>query len=230
MKNYLIHIFTVVLIFMSYTSFSQRDYRDIDNNNVRHRVFMPKKGFKKENLFIGGDVTASFFNGSTVLGASPMVGYRVNNYLDAGLVANFLYTGERDYKENNDRLRQYVYGPGTFARIYPVPFLFVQAQLEQNYTTEKYKAASGSEYYSSSTSSVSAPSLLLGGGYASGRVKGSNTFFYFSVLFDVLKNRNSPYVSVKNYGTSNERVDIVPLIRAGVNIGLFQGRKDSHHF
>jgi len=39
-----------------------------------------------------------------------------------------------------------------------------------------------------------------------------------------LKNRNSPYVDVDYYGTPNEKVRIVPVIRAGVNVGLFQGR------
>src|SRR5690242_3931311 len=42
------------------------------------------KGFKKENLFAGGSVTVSFFNGQTVLGADPMFGYKLANWVDAG--------------------------------------------------------------------------------------------------------------------------------------------------
>jgi hypothetical protein len=42
----------------------------------------------------------------------------------------------------------------------------------------------------------------------------------------VLKNINSPYVNV-SYNPNNpseQRVDVVPIIRAGINVGLFQGR------
>ena len=35
------------------------------------------KGFKKENLFTGGSVTLSFFNGSTIIGANPIFGYKL---------------------------------------------------------------------------------------------------------------------------------------------------------
>jgi hypothetical protein len=71
---------------------------------------------------------------------------------------------------------------------------------------------------------VDANSLLVGGGFAQGRQDGSNSFFYFSVLVDVLKNVNSPYVNVDyDPATSRQRVTMVPIIRAGVNIGLFQG-------
>jgi hypothetical protein len=66
----------------------------------------------------------------------------------------------------------------------------------------------------------------VGGGFASGREKGSTTFYYISVLFDVLKNINSPYVNVtyNPNDPSQQRVDIVPIFRAGINVGLFQNR------
>ena len=66
----------------------------------------------------------------------------------------------------------------------------------------------------------------MGGGLAQGRQKGSTTFYYISVLFDVLKNVNSPYVSVSfdPNNPSQQRVDVIPIIRAGINVGLFQGR------
>src|SRR5689334_8199120 len=94
-----------------------------------------EKGFKKQNLFTGGSVTVSFFNGQTVLGANPMFGYKIANWLDGGVAFNFVYSGSRDYNEFNDRIRQTTYGPGVFARLYPVNFLFAQAQYEHNFTT-----------------------------------------------------------------------------------------------
>ena len=185
-----------------------------------------EKGFKKENLFTGGSVTLSFFNGQTVLGANPVFGYKLADWVDAGIALNFLYNGSRDYLEFNDKIRQTVIGPGVFTRLYPVRFLFVQGQFEQNFTTLKYIPRSGGANYIADKRKLDASSLLLGAGFAQGREPGSTTFYYISLLFDVLKNINSPYVNV-NYDPSNpstQRVTMAPIIRAGVNIGLFQGR------
>lgn len=184
-----------------------------------------EKGFKKQNLFTGGSVTVSFFNGQTVLGGNPIFGYKLTDWLDAGIAVNYVYSGFKDYYEYNDKVNQTVWGPGVFTRIYPIPFLFLQAQLEQNYSTYKYEPAPGS-YREPFKDKANATSLLLGGGFASGRQKGATSFFYLSLLFDVLKDKNSPYVDV-TYNPSNpaeSRVDIIPIIRAGVNVGLFQGR------
>ena len=182
-------------------------------------------GFKKENLFTGGSVTLSFFNGQTLLGANPVLGYKLSEWADAGLAFNFVYSGSRDYYEFNDKVRQTVKGPGVFARLYPVRFLFVQGQFERNFTTLKYIPAAGSVAYSRDTRKTDANSLLLGAGFAQGREQGSTSFFYISLLFDVLKNINSPYVNVNfpnNPGA--QRVTMAPIIRAGVSIGLFQGK------
>ncbi|MET0637118.1 MAG: hypothetical protein ABWZ25_13900 [Chitinophagaceae bacterium] len=184
-----------------------------------------KTGFEKERLFTGGSLTLSFFNGQTLLGANPVLGYTLTDRVDAGVAFNFLYNGSRDYYQYDDKVRQTVYGPGVFTRLYPVKFLFVQGQFEHNFTTLKYIPAPGSSYQQE-RQTTGTNSLLLGAGLAQGREPGSNTFFYISLLFDVLKNVNSPYVNV-SYNPDNpndQRVDLAPIIRAGVNIGLFQGR------
>lgn len=178
-----------------------------------------EKGFKKENLFTGGNVTLSFGNRFTVLGASPIFGYRLANWVDAGVVVNYIYTSQRDVYQFDDKIRQSTYGGGVFTRLFPVNFLFAQAQLEHNFTTVKYIPASGT----GDKLSVDANSLLVGAGYTQGRQPGSNTFFYVAVLFDVLKNENSPYVNVVSNGVTTS-VRAQPIVRAGFNIGLFEGR------
>jgi len=186
-----------------------------------------KKGFKKENLFSGGSVTVSFFSGQTVLGANPIFGYKLANWIDAGLAFNTVYSGARDYNEYGDKIRQTTWGPGIFTRLYPVSFLFAQAQLERNYSTLKYYAAPGSLSYMDGKISTGANSLLLGAGFAQGREVGfSNSFYYICLLFDVLKNRNSPYVNVavNPDNPSQQRITMTPIIRAGFNIALFHGR------
>jgi len=184
-----------------------------------------KKGFKKENLFTGGTVTASFYSGVTVLGISPLFGYKIANWTDAGLVFNLNYTGIRDYPYFDDKLKQTVKGIGAFTRLYPVNFLFVQGQFEKNFTTQKYIPAPNSPVYSGFKESVNSNSLLIGAGYTQGRQRGSNTFFYLSILVDVLKEEYSPYVDVKiDPNTGYKSIRAIPIIRGGVNIGLFEGR------
>lgn len=209
-------------LLLTITSHAQQD-DPVEVRNANKEQPFEEKGFKKENLFTGGGVTASFYSGGSVLGASPVIGYKFNDYFDGGIVLNYVYNGARDIWAGNDKLRQHVWGPGAFLRAYPISFLFLQAQFEQNFTNERY-TTSGASSVPSYKINASAPSLLLGGGYSTGRVKGGTTFFYISVLADVLKNWNSPYVDKRYDDFGNKRPVIIPVIRAGVNVGLFQGR------
>ena len=182
-----------------------------------------EKGFKKENLFAGGTVTVSFYSGGTVLGGNPFFGYKLTEWLDAGIVANYTYAGSRDNIYINDKVRQNIFGGGVFTRIYPARFFFFQIQPEHNFTRTKYIYPTGgtTEHYKSDVNT-----LFLGVGLAQGRQPGSNTFYYISLLFDVIKSRYSPYVN-NVYDPNTHifvRTDILPIIRAGLNIGLFEGR------
>lgn len=186
-------------------------------------------GFKKENLFTGGGIILSFSNYNTILGASPVFGYSVSKWLDAGILFNYTYSAQRHltyYDPNSglsymtdDRLRQTTLGPGAFFRIYPVNFLFVQAQGEFNATTMKVFPANGGAV---EKTKVTAPSFLVGAGYCSGREGSGTPFYYLSVMFDIAKDKNSPYVEVVSGG----RVNILPIIKAGLQIPLFQGGRD----
>ena len=175
----------------------------------------PKKGFKKENFFTGGNVTVSFYNGGTVLGISPYFGYSLNKYLDVAVAANFNYTSQRDYFVYGDKMRQTIYGPGAFVRLYPVKFLFAEARYEHNFIQQKYFPGQNNGF-SVPTPKLDANSFLVGGGYCSGRQGTGDMYYYFSVLWDVSKVAQSPYVDGlgRNF----------PVIKAGLQIPLFQGR------
>ncbi|MBK8520881.1 MAG: hypothetical protein WAT20_07630 [Ferruginibacter sp.] len=175
-----------------------------------------KGGFKKENMFVGGNVNLGFSNSSTVLGISPYVGYSLNKYLDVAFSANVSYTSVRDYNEYGDKIRQTIYGPGAFVRIFPFRFIFAQAQYEFNLINYRYIPAKNSINYAPFRENLNASSLLVGGGYAGGREGVGSSFYYFSVMWDVSKSPNSPYV--------DELRRALPVIRAGYNIALFQGR------
>ncbi|HOZ97192.1 MAG TPA: hypothetical protein PKY86_01510 [Niabella sp.] len=221
-KLYCIACLATTFFFAATLKSLAQDEPRVRNANLNETIAVDK-GFKKQNLFTGGGLTASFYNGGSLLGVNPILGYKLNDYLDAGVVLNYVFSGSRDVSEYNDKYRQHVFGPGVFGRVYPVSFLFFQAQLEENFTNIGYTKAGSSRPVDKY--SANATSLLLGGGYSTGRAKGSTTFFYLSILADVLKNRNSPYVELSSDPVTRvERVRIIPVIRAGVNVGLFQKR------
>ncbi|CAN5153148.1 hypothetical protein BH20BAC1_BH20BAC1_27150 [soil metagenome] len=197
-----------IILLLSFITFSV--VSQAQNNNDDE-----SKGFQKERLFTGGSVNVGFSNYQTILGVTPQFGYSVTDWLDAGITFNFNYSSIRDYNIPRDKLRQTVYGPGAFVRLFPVRFLFASAQYEYNMINLKYIPAPNSGY-SGDKYSLNANSFLVGGGYAGGRQKGNNTYYYFSVSWDILGDENSPYVDQN--GRSN------PVIRAGYNIGLFQNR------
>lgn len=172
---------------------------------------LKKVHFDKTKLFTGGNVNIAFFTGGVVLGANPHFGYSLTNWLDVAVKANYIYTGQKDAAQN--KYRSHVISPGMFVRAFPLPFLFVQVQPEHNFIWYKKMYSGGS------TASFKADvnSLLLGAGYCQGREAGQNTYFYFSVMIDVLQSPFSPYVD--NYQRA------IPVVSAGFNIALFQGGK-----
>lgn len=175
----------------------------------------PIPGFKKENLFSGGSVNVGFSNYYTSLGATPQIGYSLTDWLDAGVNFNFNYISQRDIYIRGDKIRQTTYGPGAFVRLFPISMIFATAQYEYNFIRQK-EIPLPSSGQSSKVFNKSAGSLLVGGGYAGGRQKGNNTYYFISVMWDLSGDVNSPYID--ELGRSN------PVIRAGYNIGLFQGK------
>ncbi len=172
------------------------------------------KGFKKEKLFTGGSLSLSFFNNSFLIGLNPVFGYSLTRWADIGLIGNYNYTSYRDYYYVGDKLRQSIEGGGIFTRLFPVRFLFAQGQVERNWVRLKYLPVPNSGGQAQ-TNHVAANSVLVGGGYTTGRdPNGGNIYGYLAVLFDVLKDANSPYTD--NSGRA------IPIIRAGINIPLFQ--------
>jgi len=186
-------------------------------------------GFKKENLFTGGGLQLSFANSTFVGGLSPVFGYSINKWIDAGIVVNFTYASDNhvvyvdnvgNYYYTDDRLRQTIFGPGAFVKFYPLKFLFLQAQGEMNYLTEKLYPVGSSVQKEKHT----VPGLLAGVGYAGGR-EGVGSFFYqISLSFDVLRRPHSPYVETLSSG----RVNALPIIRAAIQIPLFNGNRYSN--
>lgn len=171
----------------------------------------PASGFSKENLFLGGSLGLGFGSYNFDVGVNPEIGYSLNRWLDVGAVVNFNYSSIRadasGYYNDNTSSKQFTYGGGVFGRAYVLPFLFLTAQPEYNWTsiTERYVPTG-----ESATFKASAPSLLLGVGY--GRRVVGESGFYIALMFDAISNRNSPYNDV--YGHP------LPVLRAGFDFYL----------
>lgn len=173
-----------------------------------------KPFFKKENLFTGGDFGIFFGSGSFSVGLTPYLGYSLNEYVDVAASFNFNYQSVRDVTYLGDAVRNTTFGPGAFVRLFPVNFLYVQAQFERNFLSAKYIAPTNSGILNEKYSAA-ASSYLVGGGYTSGREGAGNAYYYFSILFDIGNDTNSPYID--RFGRKD------PIIRAGFNFPLFGG-------
>lgn len=176
-----------------------------------------EKGYDPENWFTGGSISLGFSGGSDVssflAGLHPHLGYTLAKWIDVAVVVNFEYQTQK-VRSYNYKIRNTTYGLGVFTRIFPVHFLFIQAQPEYNFIAQKVIPINGGG--STQKGSFDAPSFLVGGGYTTSR-SDKNTFMYLSLLIDVVKDVNSPYVDTDGH--------IIPIIRAGVNIGLNRGKK-----
>src|SRR5215203_1124774 len=174
----------------------------------------PRTGFYKENLFTGGNIAISFFNGAFLIGGNPVFGCSLTNWLDVGLIANYTYSSYKDYYSFNDKFRQSIYGGGLFTRLFPLKFLFAQAQAEHNWITSKYIPSPGTGG-TTQVETISGNSILVGGGYSTGRDPNNKSVYgYFAVLFDVGNDPFSPYKDSYNRA--------IPIFRAGFHVPLFQ--------
>jgi hypothetical protein len=174
-----------------------------------------QKHYDPRNWFTGGSISLGYGGGSSystfIIGLHPHYGYTLANWIDVAAVVNFEYQSQKDFY--NNKFRNTTYGVGMFTRIFPVHFLFLQAEPEYNFIKQKFIPNTASPIQKES---LHATSFLVGGGYTTSR-SDKNTFTYLSVLVDVVKDINSPYVD--GYG------NLVPIIRAGVNIGLNRGKR-----
>ena len=203
-KLYILAVSLVVAV----AGFSQEQ----NNNSNSEDYGELKGGFKQENIFLGGSLNLGFGSGQLTIGGSPEVGYSFNRWLDAGLGLNIIYTSVASntyYNPTNTKLRQLNYGGGPFIRVYPVPFLFVQGQFEQNWT----KVKEIQDIYSYKQT-VTASSLIAGLGYTQ-RAVGQGSY-YFMIGLDLLKDPHSPYLAMNSVG----QLVAQPIIRAGINFYL----------
>lgn len=162
-----------------------------------------EKGFKKENVFVGGNF-GLMFGDYTLINLSPQIGYRFSKAFAAGIGINGQYVGYKDRTFDGEvyrKVSQGVTGLNIFGRVFPIHNfdLFLQVQPEANYLFGKeiYYQPSKEEYKLDATI---APSFLLGGGIILG--SGGKGGGMISIMYDVLQHKDSPYSNkpIYNFG------------------------------
>jgi hypothetical protein len=170
-------------------------------------------GFKKENIFVGGGIglgSSSIFGGgfggnSFFWSISPQFGYSLTKWLDLGM--DIGYSSNAGSNGNiSFSLKSFTVGP--FARIFPIPQLYLIAQPEFVSITA---SQSGLQDFTGR-----ANCFLIGAGYTSSLGSDGN-YFFTSILFDVANDVNSPYRLPDGAGGQGIKV---PVIRSGIVIHL----------
>jgi hypothetical protein len=200
MKNRLLLI--TGLLLTTFASFAQNE-AGVEEN---------KGKFKTENIFIGSGLNLGIADRSFNVGINPEIGYSITRWLDAGVALNLNYFSQNASDYSGIRYRNFNYGGGAFARIWPVNFLHIQVQPEYNWISSSQKYV-----FTGQTANVNyhAESLLVGIGYGSRQV-GSH-YSYVTLMIDVLQNFNSPYRDQYN--------DPLPVFRAGFGFYLRPKRR-----
>lgn len=175
-------IFTSILILLAVSCFAQR------SNNP-----MSKLSFK-DRLYFGGDITLSVSGAATIVGAAPMLGYRITDKWSAGLGVSAYYFNVRTFNYATS-----FYGGNVFSRFLITDNIFAQSE---------YHIVNTDVAYSTSTEIIrtreNIPLWYVGGGYR--QPVGGSGFASISVLFDLIGDPRAPYPN--------------PTIRAGFNFGF----------
>lgn len=208
-----------VLAFASFIcvhSFAQVDSTADDNGEPeiiiskenRHKMLpqTPKK------IFVGGGLNLGFGSGGSNFGIMPTIGYSPNKYWDLGFSVGYNYSSiSSDYSYSGLKQSSSNFGMGPLARFYPVDFLFIQGQFEQNWTSWKW---------GNNKTNYDVSSLLGYIGYVN-RIS-DNANYFLMVGMDFLNNKYSPYRDVE-YDNSGNIISNkpMPIIKAGVNFYLW---------
>lgn len=148
-------------------------------------------GFDKSRLILGGSLGA-VFGDYTNLDISPIVGYRFNDFIAAGINVNAQYGSYRlrNYDVTVQRDKYTIFGGGVWGRVYPIQQLFVHIQPEYNFINQSSTVYNGGQK-TTYKSNYGVPSLLVGGGYT--QSVGGRVGIGISILYDVIQDDRSPY-------------------------------------
>jgi len=198
MRNF---VLTLVLLVGFSGAMAQEVYNSSGKANYKKKK--EKKGYDADKLVLGGGMNFGIGNGFTRVGVSPIVGYRLQKNLFAGVGLGYQYY-KAPYDELHNVYMNIVY-PNVWARYFVYRNIFVNATYEYDIITERYPLDRYGNF-NETKSSLTNNTLLLAVGYKWSL--GGRLGFYGELYYDVLQGKNSPYP--KSY----------PGIRFGIAAGF----------
>jgi long-subunit fatty acid transport protein len=189
MKKSILIISTILIALFSVNAQSIDDVnaQKIDEETGTPPTFYEK--YLKNKLYTGGGAGISF---GTVVNVSlnPILGYRFNEKVQAGVGINYQYIKDRYWGVEYSS-----YGTRAFAKYHIIPQAYVVG--EYSFMNIEYANRATLER-------IWVPSLLIGAGYK--QALGAFSSYNLEMLYNIFDSRAYPVGA--------------PIIRAGINIGL----------
>lgn len=150
--------------------------------------------FSTQNIIYSGNIAFNFYGDVLNFGVSPIVGYKFNDYLSAGIRFGYNYWRLKNYNYFVDANNQFIYKPlrndyyqvGLWTRISPIELLYAHVEYEQHYLVQKKYVYGPSNSIIKQKENFSINSLMVGGGLKqniSDRIS-----YCMTILYDVLQN------------------------------------------
>ena len=176
-----------------------------EDSYVSSEPLKPASSFK-DKLFTGGNFGFNISNGLMYLEISPLLGYKINDKLSAGILGKYVYLGGIN---SSSPFRSFkYYGGGVFSRYKVTESIIATAEYEL-LNVEDLNPNSGN-YGERTLSNV----LLLGAGY--NNTIGNNFNLQIYLLYDVIDDPNSPYRFNYLFGPNG-----IPIVyRIGFSVGF----------
>lgn len=174
----LIYLFALALFISVSVSAQESDTTKVEQQPVENK--MPRPELDKSRIYYGGYVTLNFSSNYSVIGAQPLLAYKLTPKLSIGTQLSYEYVNDKRYKIDQSGSN---YGFSVFSRYRVMPRLY--AHTEFSLMSYKWFYSDGSD------DRKMAPMFFVGGGYSQPISK--NVYLNAQVLFDVLNHENSPY-------------------------------------
>ncbi|MDR0364912.1 MAG: hypothetical protein LBH92_07855 [Bacteroidales bacterium] len=178
MKRILIAI--TILLFASISA----TYAQTGSSNDKDSIGLVQKPSPLRRISLGGNIGGGFTNDYFYLNLQPRISYKATNWFIPGIALMYQYSQEKT--GGSDRYVYNTWGVGVFAELYPIKYIYGHVEYQHLWYERDIKPSrpgfseNGNDDY-----------LLLGAG--ANIPVGNRTYFFASILVDVLKPINSLY-------------------------------------
>jgi hypothetical protein len=196
-----------VLLLMCVTgAMAQQVYNSSGKDNYKVKK---KGGYDASKLVLGGGINFGISGGYTVLGVSPIVGYRVAKPLVAGIGVGYLYQRQIGFVDGFNKVhydKMNIIYPNLWARCSVYKNFYISGTYEYDIISWKGDVQDFTGNFVQKKLNLTNQCLLAGVGMT--QPIGGRASFYVELVYDVLQGKFSPYPPG------------APTTRFGVAVGL----------